>query len=242
MGDVYSIKRLPDFTTRTRILATKDGRVETQKIRFEPSTPTIESVLAHSLGESPWVGGESIHTMIVRELAVDGPRSLHKRLSAPVALWWAAVLDHAAMVGDRLPAALLDCHWQNALNVGGRVNFIDREWAWREGVSPGWLIYRSVAKFVEDEVFFVHRWSRSCRLVTPYAIVKATARIAGVRLNMPALMDAIELESQLHLMVSGRKYACWAMALRLFEPLLFRQLRVRLRRLTSRVLRKLSFS
>ena len=235
MGDIYTIRREPNWTVRTRIFAGRDGSVYTSKSYWESDRRgSADSPFEHRVGKSRWANGITLHTKIVRALRQQGPESLEDRLPEPVLAWWRAIRQERPG-GESLSGEALDHNWQNAMVENGTVEFIDREWMWSENISPAWLIYRVVSKFVDSEVFYVHRWSKGCRSLSPYRLMKMVAKIVGVKVTARSLIEAAARESAFQAVVSGRKQSRLKAAVLVFEPIRVRQLRYLWRRALGRV-------
>jgi len=235
MGDIYSIRRKPEWTVRTRIFLDRDGCVYTSKSYCEPGTRGESNLpFRHSIGESRWVDGVSIHTEIVRALRREGAVGLETRLREPVLAWWRRVAQEAAADGS-LPGTALDDHWQNAFLKDGKVEFVDREWIWRENIGAVELIYRVVSVFVAAEVFYVHRWSKSCRSLSPYHLMKAVGKIIGAELTMESLLRGAAVEAEFQAAATGRKRSKFVAFALIFEPIRARYMRYVFRRLFGAV-------
>jgi SAM-dependent methyltransferase len=223
MGDIYSIGRKPEWTIRTQIYAEKEGSVWTVKSNIEPDAPKPPSPpFIHRTDETKWSNGVSIHTAIARTLHWRGKTPIEDRIREPVLAWWAGI-KKLSPVDGLLSGAVLDHNWQNTLMNDGGVDFIDSEWIWTEPIEPAWLIYRVVSIFARDEVFYVHRWDRTCRSMSVYNLMKAVAKIVGVELDIGALIRAAEQERDFEAAVIGRKISKLMMVRKIYTPLRVRQ-------------------
>lgn len=224
MGDIYSIRRKPEWAMRTRISAGADGVVSTAKSYLEPDAERGGTPFVHHAVKGGWANGTSIHTAVVRALLRKSKMPLEERLHEPVLAWWAGIKKVSPAPGA-LSGAVLDHNWQNAIMVEGEVEFIDGEWAWSEDIDPAWLLYRVVAKFANDEISYVHRWSRSCRTGSIYRMMKVMAKNAGIEVSLRLLFLAIKHECEFQEAVTARKASLVKSIAQAMEPIVIRQRR-----------------
>ncbi len=238
MGSIYSIQRKPCYTVKTDIRVGDDDRVYSAKTCHEfQLEPEVVASFEHRTGTSPWVDGISVHTMIVRSLYRQERVRLTHRLREPVQAWWQAVLVQSARCSG-LSGEVLDFNWANALVSGDRVQPVDLEWAWKGQVDPQWLVYRTVAKFMDEEAVFVRRWSFPCQWLTVYRMMSAIGSITGVGVNILGLIRAAKLERQFQRMVTGRPVS-WVKGVALtFEPMILRHRRQQVGQLLEVAIRK----
>ena len=223
MGDIYSIRRKPEWTIRTRIYAEKEGSVRTVKSNIEPDAPKPPSLpFIHRTDDTKWSNGVSIHTAIARTLHWRGKMPVEDRIREPVLAWWAGIRKLSPADG-LLSGAVLDHNWQNTLMNEAGVDFIDNEWIWTEPIEPARLIYRVVSVFARGELFYVHRWDRTCRSMSVYNIMKAVAKIVGVELDIGTLIRAVEQERDFASAIHGGKISKLKMIGRIYMPLRVRQ-------------------
>ena len=225
MGDIYSIRRKPEWAVRTQISADENGNIRTTKSYLKPdASRTAPTPFVHQTTETDWSNGVSIHTAVVRALCQKGGLPIEERLREPILAWWAGIRKLSPDDG-LLSGAVLDHNWQNALVTGDEVQFIDGEWAWKEMIEPAWLIYRVVAKFADDEVYYAHRWNKACRRLSPYSMMKAVAKLVGAKFGIGAVVRAAARENALQEAVSGRRSPVAKTTLLAFEPIAVRQMR-----------------
>ncbi|MCO6439695.1 MAG: methyltransferase domain-containing protein [Nitrococcus mobilis] len=236
LGDIYSIHRKPEWMVQTRIHSVDDGLIRTVKSYAHSGLRKSEALpFVHRLNETPWLNGTSIHTIIVRALCQKGNMSIEERLRSPVLTWWNSI-EKLDSITNHLSGAALDYNWQNTLKVNNDVMFIDGEWIWKEPIEPTWLIYRVVANFVRDETCFAHRWSKDCRRLSSYQIMKAVGCIVGVKINLFSLMRVMESEKQFQKIVKGTHVGKNRMVASVIEPIHMRQFR----RLSHSIVQKLA--
>ncbi len=225
MGDIYSIQRKPKWTVKTEIRANADKSFQTIKsyLNHQVARDDKEPVM-HLLVESAWSNGTSLHTNIVRALMLNERLSLEERLRQPISKWWKEIKSDASENGF-LNGRVLDYNWQNTLIDAGTIKFIDGEWIWRKNIDPAWLIYRVAARFVSDEIFYIHRWNSSCRSISCYTLMKVVAKIVGIGMNVKLLYRAVIRENKLQKMVCGKKFSNLKMMENALMPVNIRQSR-----------------
>lgn len=226
-GDIYSIQRNARYSVRTSIQSDKSNNIRTTKRMFDADRqPVIAASFEHRLESTAWANGYSVHTQIVREICSSRPEPTEKRIEKTVRSWWRAISKE--IVGDgKLAGKTLDYHWQNAIFDDADIVFIDREWRWNSPINPTWIIYRTVQKFVDDEIDSVAAWNRMNPILSSYSIILAVARIVGIHVRSRDLFSAVKNECEFQQAVTGQRSRPTKVFLRLFEPIALRRYRVR---------------
>lgn len=239
MGDIYSIRRKSEWAVKTEIRANAAGIFQTVKSYLHhQAVRDSDGPVAHMLVKSEWLNRTSVHTSIVRALMLVDRLSLEERIRSLVLVWWKGVNSDSPGDGF-LDGKVLDYHWQNSLIDGSGVTFIDGEWVWKQKLDPVWLIYRVVERFVDDELFYIHRWNSTCNSISCYSLMKVVAKIVGVKVTMKSLIQAITQENRLQEVVCGRKRGKFKVAAKALEPVNIRQARCRLKIFGGKAFRKL---
>lgn len=235
LGDIYSIRRRPEWTVRTRLTLADDGKVNARKERFEPEVPPPTEVpFAHALGSKTWAAGISVHTAVVDALCRSSAKRGAEELREGIRAWWKQI---TALEPNQqwVSGAALDHNWQNTILGGDGAHFIDDEWIWNTRIDPAWLIYRTAAKFIGEEIFFAHRWNKRYQFLSVYGLCKLISREVGAKVTISHLLKAIRQERDLQFMVSGRETNTMKLALSMFEPIVIRQKRKSLGRWVGRI-------
>lgn len=214
MGDIYSIRRRQELAVRTRITQQDDGSIFSEKSYLEDrAASTIGGGMEHRIGQSPWIEGVSVHTLMARALMLRGSSSLEDRIREPTSIWWHSIAGNVQLP-SRLPGDVIDCNWQNVILSKAGAQTIDREWVWTEGVDPSWLIFRVVTKFFADELPYSHRWADECKVISPKRMMISVASIVGVSLTPKWLERAADSERAFQWRVSGRSVSVIKMTMR----------------------------
>lgn len=205
MGDIYAIKRNTDLMVKTTVSKLEGGDIRTKKNYFQCRGMVTKQTFTHTLDESSWVNGVSIHTMIARAmLGSDGHLPLEDRLGGPLLAWWEEIKVFG-LKGGTLQGNAYDCIWQNAILKNGKVYFIDKEWVSNCQIEPAWLIYRSVATFLVHESYYLHRWNRSCRNLSEIMLLRTVARVVGSQMTLHSVVKAIHFNLDLLESVDGKQ-------------------------------------
>lgn len=225
LGDIYSILRRPEFCTRTTILVDENGDVVINKVGKYLAVPANENTsVIHHTGYAHWVNGPSVHTDMVRALMINKAIKYEARLRDIVNRWWDSVVG-AGFANNRLKGNVIDMHWQNAINSGDGVVFIDREWELPETVSIEWFLFRVANRFIECEVPYFHRWHSSCRGLSAYKLAMVIAHITKAPVTMLGFLRAAKDEERFQYAVAGRRYPAYRLFAAFFEPVRIRYLR-----------------
>lgn len=224
LGDIYSIRRKPEWAVRTRIYAVENGSVWTSKSLIHPEINKAAAVpFLHNTDERRWSNNASVHTTLVRALRRKDKLSLEERFRMPVLAWWAGI-KKAFPVDNQMSGSVIDHNWQNTLMTEGDVIFIDCEWEWNGDIELSWLLYRVVATFTNEEIYFIHRWCKNCRGLSSYKIINLVAKIIGEKIDLASLFRAVEQEIQFQVAVTGCEISKKRMIINLFMPLIFQQI------------------
>jgi hypothetical protein len=177
-----------------------------------------------------WFNGPSLHSMVAAKMCEQQCGSLIDRLEPLVSKWW---LEVSKSHNNPLPPDSVDMVWHNGFIDNDQVEFIDLEWSWRAGVSPEWLIVRTVSHFIFLEINYIHRWSWQSRFTSEWKIACAVARICQLKLSYSSFLKAIETEVEFQCITTGQKTKTWKhfiyamLPLQLCQFMWITQLRVR---------------
>lgn len=226
MGDIYSLQRNPQWATRTRIISS-EGTIKSKKEYLNAREPsTNPALMRHTLCETPWVNGSSTHTQIARTLCSQAKAPLNSLISAHVTKWWEAI-EPMRESSNALKGEAIDVNWQNVIldsNTQQAV-CIDNEWALNETVTPSWLIFRTVNKFFAVELYYVHRWDKKNRSLSPYKMTKTVSDIFNENYSLKTLYTSIKKEVSFQRATRGVRISPIAMLLLSLEPIGLRQKR-----------------
>jgi SAM-dependent methyltransferase len=221
MGDIYSIKRNADLMVKTTIVKQQSGEIRTNKYYFECKGMAKKKInFDHVLDESSWINGVSIHTIISREmLRSQTDRSLEERFRKPILAWWEGIKAFACN-DNALGGEALDCIWRNAILAGGKVCFIDKEWKFNRQIDPALIIYRSVVNFAAQEIYYLNRWSRSCRRLSEISLMRKVARVLGINMTINSIIKAMQCDLELLEVegLHGKRASRFKRFFRLFVP------------------------
>ena len=206
MGDIYSLHRRLKWATRTRIYRECGENLAVREYLESGVEAGGVSGLSHSVSAVRWVNGPSIHTEIVRALCEEGNASLPARLTKPVGLWWQLVCQSFGAQGS-VDGRHVDLNWQNVIIEHGGEGpvCIDNEWSLAEPVDLPWLIYRSVSKFMLDELYYSHRWSSRYKLLSPLRMMRAVGDVVGVRISVYSILLAVSKEREFQRQATGKE-------------------------------------
>jgi len=205
MGDIHAIKRAPGLEVRTSIKRDGDGAIVTEKNYIPGLKPAGSDRFSHRLETLPWIGGESIHTVLSRAMLRGPGVSLEQRLRPAVSLWWQALQERPEHAEGRrgISGESLDLNWENSILEDSEVRFIDGEWVLHGQVDADWMLYRALTKFVNTEWNFRHRWDRSCRGASKLTLFRTLGSITDVRCSLRSMWKAIGQEAQLQRFATG---------------------------------------
>lgn len=219
LGDIYSNGRKPEYVTRTQIVRSPDGHVNTIKKRMLADYAHDGAFLSHKEINGDWINGPSIHTLLTRAFVRrDRNLSLDDRIREPIRAWWSSLQNDLDGEG-KLPGRLVDCIWQNFIYYKGESHHFDEEWVLKDRIAALVLIYRSVISFAGKEISFIHRWAPKSRGYTQLDLIRSVARLTGVPFSFASLIDAVKLDLEFALASRGHNLSFWNCFVRLFVPL-----------------------
>lgn len=238
LGDIYSIRRNPEWTVQTNIRITNKGTISTKKSYLKEGLDRKQLLFSHTMQSSSWYDGVSVHTEIVRAFCQKNSPSLEESLDFIIRIWWDSIKNDFKSSG-KLDGRMIDHNWQNAIIIEGDVVYIDCEWTWNADIEFEWYLYRVITKFVREEVHFINRWYKKYRNLTPYQMLKVISKLTGVKFNLRVLLGVFVKEKQFQKIVIGRAPGIMRMVISLFMPLRLRRYILRLNYYYLKVLRKI---
>lgn len=143
---VYNRARAEPFQTRTRLYhdAITDA-VMLEKVPLAGAAAVRDGFRLVPYHE-PWQNGETIHARCLHRALAQ--RAQFHEIFAPATSWLRVVLEMAT--NNEIDGTCIDAIWQNCVDTGDDVTFIDQEWRSDEPISVKVLFVRAVYWFLVD--------------------------------------------------------------------------------------------
>lgn len=193
---LYAPGRKADLTTKTRIIADKDGRWHTDKRAVNGQQTTQVGRLTLVGSDTPWRGGKSLQCEVtLRALRRDAKLD---DIFAPCQKWLAAVNAEAFERNERvyIPGDSLDKIWQNYFADAEDGAFIDQEWKWDTDIAVNVLVIRAIY-YGLTKIEKHHNTADALKMRSGKALITAIAKTLDVTLSDQDFSDFIALESEI---------------------------------------------
>ena len=217
LGDIYSNNRKSEYISKTQIIKSDKGEIETIKRRVKNRQSPSSSLLTHIELNEKWQSGISIHSMMSRVFMEKDKVPFTDKINNIVSIWW-NILDTELDENNNLDGVCIDNIWQNCLFDGKNSFFIDSEWRWNEKIPALLLVYRSVVGFISKDIHYLNRWKLKNRMLSQYYIIKVVAEICDIEFSVKRLILAIVINSKFVKETQGITQSLSFCLLRLFVP------------------------
>ena len=242
---LFSSRRQPRFSTRTRITENLSGELVATKRSIQGEGAIRQGPLTLIDTDAGWIDGLSLQTYVM--LRARAPSRSIADIFAPCRAWVEFLISESNVHDGILyiDGAHVDSIWSNAYVVDGECRIVDREWVWAEKIRTNALVIRAIYDFLSKTD--THR-------ATPGALtarsgkrmIREIAAAIGVHLNNKDFGEFIRLESQLQWIVFGVStrqqwvYLTWYFANR-SSLKMFRRVLGLVRAFFSRVRRRIGY-
>lgn len=199
---VYNRARAEPFQTRTRLYhdATTQA-VMLEKVPLADAAATRDGFTILPYRE-PWRNGETVHTRCLHRALAH--RAQFNEIFAPAGSWFRAILEMAT--DDAIDGTRIDAIWQNCVDSGDGITFIDQEWRSAEPISVHVLIVRAIYWFLV-ELRTYPTLARCLRWRSTAGIIHAVAAQFDIALTDADFDAFVAFEARLNSAAFGRNPA-----------------------------------
>lgn len=207
----YSTDRAKPYCKETQFVRQDGGAIKLEYRRLVPSEGVASAHVQHVLAASAaYVHGVPLSLGLIRAVSADGWTSEEVGGLLRAYLRTAADLAEGAQVpavpwdaNTRLPGVFFDLVPQNIIvkPQGQGFAVIDREWVLRDGISVGWLLFRTLLLLLNS----VSRFGRCADAMewTRQSFVLTTIQATGLHVDVHDIENYAREEAQLQAELTG---------------------------------------
>lgn len=203
LGVLFNTDRLPPYQTKTRIIATENGAVMTEKTPFRSGTKGGEQPLQLRATSDRWQSGPSLQRVI--SLRLRQPSQALAAVLGPCRIWLDTLRATGQSEGGRVVVGgeLIDCTWSNSYVTKNDCTFIDQEWDWPEKIELHVLVIRAIYHFLDVPGFDagVHP---DLKAKNRRQQIQLIAEAIGVKLESAHFVEFVEVEARFYRAIDGR--------------------------------------
>lgn len=212
---IFSSKRKPIFSTKTRILKEHNEQISVSKYNTQGKAYVAEGLLKLVDTKTLWVDTLSLQSQLFSR-ACQSELSLAE-IFAPCRKFIELLISESSLQeGVRyVEGAHIDSIWSNAYIVGNTCKIVDKEWVWGHQIRVNVIIIRSVYNFL-SKIDAVSLHTRALLGRSGKTLICDIASAFGVALVKQDFVEFIRLESEFQECVFGINKLRHAIYLRWF--------------------------
>lgn len=211
----YSSSRKPEYSTQTRIVKEKTGKLRVIKTREMEPNDQAKKPLKMIKAESLWMDSQSLQTQI--SLRIRAQNLQLDEIFKPCKQWIKFLKSKESTQGQVswLEGKYVDVIWSNTYFEGSECQFVDQEWVWHEKIRFNVIVIRAIYDFLSQVgKSTIHAQSLSTKCGK--TLIKEIASTLEVNLSNEDFKAFVDLESQIAETVTRTKKTRCAFYLRWF--------------------------